>query len=329
MFTKTLIYTIVKSMDYMSRRRGEHDERRKTKKDIVKYILSEQEGAVEEPILREYLGKESDKKEGKGIKIHLDDLLKSGCLRRERAWRQTNVWIIDSIKHIQKIVEFFDDDIVSMINESDVAINLIRDSILGEERIKNLDLPLDQSNLKFYNETIHRWFKLSPSFFEFCLYNDHETIMNRWKEVSLLDSGFGLVKKRPMINSDGKLTFRRDETTDAKFFEELFFEFMESIFERFVLNDVLNGRSNSDAKKYIENKRKAEIENNKKSRRINKENNDRIVLRSLYIQTFFETEREIYRTIILDEWEPYQKLIQQKKSRGVIMTWSAPLKVDR
>ena len=40
----------------MSRGRGKHDKRGKTKKDIIKYILSEHDGAVEEPILREYLG---------------------------------------------------------------------------------------------------------------------------------------------------------------------------------------------------------------------------------------------------------------------------------
>lgn len=306
----------------MPRKRGEHNKPRETKKAIIEYLIKQSakginpSGMVDEPALRVYLKDKFGIGEPKNIKNHLKDLSKAGCIKKYVTLGSANKWLIDDIKQIRKIVETFR-NITPILNESEVAVNLVRDFVLGKERIQ--DLYEDSlGSVIFYNLELPKWFKSSPSFFEFCLYNDIETITRRWREFYLLNVGFGLDERIPMVNEDGKFTFRRDGGTDANFFNEMFFEAMESIFEHCVLNDVLNGRSNPDVKKYIEDKKKEKFEFNKELKKINKENNDRKVLQNINLQTFFETPFVISHEIILDRWKPYQELLQKQKRRGRI-----------
>jgi len=247
----------------MPRKRGDHNKRYETKKAIIEYLINQPAeglntaGMVDEPSLRAYLKDKLNISEQKNIKNHLKDLLKAGLTKKDETPGLANKWLIDDIKQVRKIVETFK-DITLILNKSEVAINLVRDSVLGKERIQDL-YEDSHGSVMFYTFEIPEWFKLSPSFFEFCLYNDIETIESRWKEYTILKTGFGL-DGRLMVNGEGKLTYRRDDRTDANFFEGVFFDAMENIFEHCVLNDVLNGRSNSDAIKYIEDKRIKAIE---------------------------------------------------------------------
>lgn len=250
----------------MPRKRGDHNQPYKTKKAIIEYLINQPAeglnpaGMADEPVLRAYLKDKFDISDQKNIKSHLKDLLNAGCIKKDETPGLANKWLISDIKHIRKIVETFK-YITPILNKSEVAINLVRDSVLGKERIQDL-YEDSRGSVMFYTFEIPEWFKLSPSFFEFCLnYKDIETIESRWKEYTILNTGFGL-DGRLMVNGEGKRTYRRDDGTDANFFEGVFFDAMENIFEHCVLNDVLNGRSNPDAKKYIEDKRINAIEKN-------------------------------------------------------------------
>lgn len=250
----------------MPRKRGDHNQPQETKKAIIEYLINQPAdglnpaGMIDEPALRAYLKDKFGISEQKNIKNHLKDLLKMGCVKKDETSGLANKWLISDIKQIRKIVETFK-DMTPILNKSEVAINLVRDSVLGKERIQDLDED-SPGSVRFYTFKIPEWFKWSPSFFEFCLYNDTETVITRWREFCILNVGFGLDKRIPMVNEDGKRTLRRTEGTDAYFFNHVFFGAMESIFEHCVLNDVLNGRSNSDAMKYIEDKKINAIEKN-------------------------------------------------------------------
>ena len=155
-------------------------------------------------------------------------LLNAGCIKKNETPGLANKWLISDIKHIRKIVETFR-YITPILNKSEVAVNLVRDSVLGKKRIQDL-YEDSHGSVMFYTFEIPEWFKLSQSFFEFCLYNDIETIESRWKKYSILKIGFGL-DGRLMVNGEGKLTYRRDDGTDENFFEGLFFDAMENIFD--------------------------------------------------------------------------------------------------
>ncbi len=234
----------------MPRKRGDRNQLFETKKAIIEYLINQPAeglnpaGLADEPVLRAYLEDKFDISDQKNIKRHLKDLLNAGCIKKDETPGLANKWLISDIKQIRKIVETFK-DITPILNKSEVAVNLVRDSVLGKERIQDL-YEDSYGSVMFYTFEIPEWFKLSPSFFEFCLYNDIETIESRWKEYTILKTGFGL-DGRLMVNGEGKLTYRRDDGTDANFFKGVFFDAMENIFEHCVLNDVLNDRSNPEA----------------------------------------------------------------------------------
>ncbi len=274
----------------MPRGRGIHYKTHEIKKAIIEYLLNQSAegvypaGMVYEPVLRAYLRDKFSISEQKNIKNHLKDLLKSGCLKKRSSSGLSNEWFIDDIKQIRKIAEFFDDEIVPILNKSDVAVDLVRDSVLGNERIRDL-YEDSYSSVLFYNSDIPRWFKLSPSFFEFCLYNDIETINKRWEDYYLLtDVGVAFIERR--IRFKGQ--------SNSNFFEERFFEAMEKIFEHCVLNDVLNGWSNPEAIEHLKSKKKERIEVTHSSDKIYTENHDRKILTTIS----WHTRQETYAPIL-------------------------------
>jgi hypothetical protein len=207
------------------------------------------------------------------------------------------VYNIETIRKIALEYPFIVDDLQNSMR----VCEKIRDSILGEKRIQDLDLPFDQSNMLFYNVDIPFWFTSSPHFFNFCLFNDSKTIESRWKEYFLLEYGVPLSKRKIMTGSDGKLTLRRDAGTDSKTFEDVFLDILPNIFEHSVKIDIVNGRSNPEAVKYIMKKRKGISEEKIK---VNAEmDKNLIAMHDIQLTLLSDDERKVYFDTITKKYK--------------------------
>ncbi|MCX9026530.1 MAG: hypothetical protein OIN85_10625 [Candidatus Methanoperedens sp.] len=206
--------------------------------------------------------------------------------------------IVYKISVIKKIWDKYP-ELKTDLLKSNLVIGVIRDSVLGK-KINDLDLFLDRDDKHFYFELIPLWFKQSPSFFEYCLNNDRETIMNRWKEYFILESTHGLnvgFDRCLMFDADGKITYERDEGVDKAAFERSFYDTLEKIYEHYVSNDVLNGYSNPEAVKDIREKRKERIEVSRYAAELRTKEHDRELLTRISWQTFDETCMPIERKV--------------------------------
>lgn len=152
--------------------------------------------------------------------------------------------------------------IKSDIQKSEGVCGFIRDSVLGLERVEILTNVYEPCDNIFYHD-LTEWFKLSPSFFEFCLHTDNKNITQRWAEYHFLDMGLGLIPNSLMVGSDHKLTRHRNQGTDDHLYNHYFYLIMEKIYEHCIYTDILNGQSNSEAKRHIEQKKIKEIESAK------------------------------------------------------------------
>ena len=222
---------------------------------IKKYILEE---LLESPkttgVLAKQIKEKYDKGNGKynGIKPDLDQLVsqKYGYIQSKKIKKKgvsgatpTTYFINYKLSIIKEIYNNYPTLEPKLRNNVNIGV-LIRDFILTPEQINDL-FEDGYSSTKLYHINIPDYFKLSPGFFKYCLFNDFYTIMKCWEDFHFLTPAGVSFIKRP-IHFKGQ--------TNQRDFETWFFEVMETICEHFIRNDALTGQATPEAKEYLTNK---------------------------------------------------------------------------
>lgn len=117
-----ICHNLEKRREYIMNR-GQHGKHGKTKEIIIRYILNNPDG-IEEKLLREYLNNNDNIVNPTTIKIHLEKLRKMGCIKKHKKAGFSNLWIIDRIDQISKILENFT-ELSPDLRKSDTVINIL------------------------------------------------------------------------------------------------------------------------------------------------------------------------------------------------------------
>ena len=143
--------------------RGKHYKPGQTKEIIVQCILVSPDG-LEEPMLRDYLHAKYDIGNQKTIKEHLEQLRKTGCLKKYEMTGLPNRWRIDKIEQFNKIFDKFPG------LHTDLQINNLLISLLLQKHQSILKEPDLQ---KYFRSFIGD----SPKFLEIFLKRSPEDIL--------------------------------------------------------------------------------------------------------------------------------------------------------
>jgi DNA-binding transcriptional ArsR family regulator len=182
------------------RRRGEHLKRKERKSDIIKYILGKN-GPVREPEIIKYLSElpEKSTSDQSTINKHLRKLKEDGFIeliepkqsfKKGRRHGLTNVWGINKIDNIRKIIEE-DSDLIGNLQNSKSALGIVLDVLIKAISISTkeeyAEIEEIKAVLESYREDLRKKLKQSATFFKLCVKDEYAVIRNSHDLVKLSD----------------------------------------------------------------------------------------------------------------------------------------------
>jgi hypothetical protein len=206
---------------------GQHLRKNEVKTEILRYILHSDKPVLE-PDLRDHLKNVFATSDMKTMKVHFQDLQKLHCIRKIANSGKENEWRIDSINNLANIKENFEEiELYRYKRAIEIIVNKF--TISKEISVLNSISSPDKVDLRAY-------LKLSPTFFDICMFTDIETLYTRWLNFSNLSDDVNAVI--------GLLALQDKKFLDPskEFYRK---ELPYMVFKHCVFMDVLTGKKSS------------------------------------------------------------------------------------
>lgn len=203
------------------RKKGQHEDNKKIKTEIIKFIL-ENEEKVSEPVIRDHLKENFNVIDQGTINKHLNFLYdKLQCIERVSTVKQgiKSYWDIKNIINLKNIRHEFPK---IPLNRYEKSISIVLNESGYDKNHVN--------GLEFYMRLY-----LSVSFFNACLETDIKTLQKRAWKVYLRSNGFGTNQKIKKLLNDFYFTYIKGNPK-SKMSEETFQEVVKEIEQKGSVN---------------------------------------------------------------------------------------------